>query len=293
MLFLRGEKEVLQTINILSESLQISGPDNSYDSLVQKYKILLNKVQPWVPHSNQLYPTYLTDPKIIQRLLETFGTKSAADDTYYDLDTASMKESEIILSKTRELVKALGDEYPPFLWIFNLVIDTVFNVSSKIASGGTTSAAVGVLFIDPRKNYTKEDFYELLVHELGHTLLFISEWRYGLFNDVTRITDSNTYAMSAIRNQLRPFDKAFHSVVVSIEILLLRTNVIGHEQKRYLHPSTNKLVPMVNQAIESIRETDQREDMLTPYGKKLLLDCRNAMTKFSEKRMDNVFTSGI
>lgn len=293
MLFLRGEKDVLQTINILSKSLQISGLDNSYDSLAKKYKMLLNEVQPGIPHSNQLYPMYLTDPQIIQRLLETFGTKSAADDTYYDLDAASMNESEIILNKTRESVKALGDEYPPFSWIFNLVMDTVFNVSSKVASGGTTSAAVGVLFIDPRKNYTKEDFYELLVHELGHTLLFLTEWRYGLFNDVTRITDFNTYAMSAIRNQSRPFDKAFHSVVVSIEILLLRTNVIGHEQKRFLHPSTAKLIPMVNQAIESIRETDKRENMLTPYGKNLLSDCRKVMMNFNEKRMDNVFTGGI
>lgn len=291
MLFLRGEKSVLQTVNVLTKPYQNNSILTSFESLKTSYNKLITEIQPWVPHSKEINTEFITDLRTIKKLMEVFSTESLADDTFYDMEQSRQSQSAGILGRTKSSILTLGERHPGFSWVFNLVMNSVFNVSSKIASGGTTSAAVGVLFIDPRSHYTDEDMYELLVHELGHTLLFLHEWRFGLFNDVNRLTDPQTFALSAIRNQMRPFDKAIHSVLVAIEVLLLRDRVLGHYKKRFLHPPTNELIPMVNNSIKSISETDKRENMLTDFGKDLLAECRLVMENYNKGEVKNVVSS--
>jgi hypothetical protein len=292
MLFLKGERSVIQTINVLSKPYQKKNTDPTFDTLKSSYQKLLGEIQPWIPHSKENKTEYVTDFKVIKKWMEVFSTESLADDTFYDMEQARQSKAIQILNRTMAAASKLGEKCPEFMWVYNLAMDSVFNVSSKIASGGTTSAAVGVLFVDPRDHYTEEDIYELLVHELGHTLLFLHEWRFGLFNNVMRLPEPQTFALSAIRNQMRPFDKAIHSVLVSIEVLLLRERVLGHNQKRYLHPPTDELVPMIENSIESITFTDNKEKMLTEFGKNILADCKNEILKFKERNIENVIFSG-
>lgn len=281
MLFLRGEKDVLQTINVLTKPYQIINNPISYDSLKIAYHKLLTDIQPEIPHSDSLNTDYINDIEVVKEFMTIFSTESLVDDTFYDIEQSRDHVTNEILDKTKSSASKLGEKYPPFNWIFNLTMDSVFNASSQIASGGTTSGAVGILFANPRNNYTDEDMYEFLVHELGHTLLFIYEWRFKLFNDPKRIIEPTTYALSAIRNQLRPMDKALHSVIVAVEILLLRDKVLGHDYKHSLHPSTHELIPMVNASIESILNTDRRENMLTGFGKTILNECKTVLQNYN------------
>ncbi|MGE7926852.1 aKG-HExxH-type peptide beta-hydroxylase [Lysinibacillus xylanilyticus] len=271
MLFLKGEKDVLKTISILSQ--KYSNGNSSYTELKNAYTNLLDNLQDWVPHSHTLKTNYITDIDTTTKLFKVFNSESLADDVVYEMQKSNNEKAKNAMNTIYNAAENLGSIYPPFHWIYNLVIDTVFNISSESISGGTTSGAIGILFADPRSNYTNEDIYEFLVHELGHTLLFLYELRYGLYTDSKRIPDKNTFALSAMRKQLRPIDKALHSVVVATEVLLLRDKVLGHKHSCVLHPSTDELIPAVNISIESIFEMNRKENILTSYSENILKQC--------------------
>ncbi|MDG4658581.1 HEXXH motif-containing putative peptide modification protein [Ectobacillus antri] len=179
----------------------------------------------------------------------------------------------------------LGEQYSKFIWMFDLAMDTIFQASSNVVTGGTTNAAVGILWINPRDTWSNIDMYEFLVHELAHTLLYIHEWRFGLFTDLSRLTDKSTYAMSAIRSQMRPMDKAFHSAIVATDVLLLRELVLGHKGQRELHPDTNDLLPMILKSIQSIQEVNNNKGMLTEHASWLLSECHKKIAKIAYEKI--------
>lgn len=270
MLLLKGEKNVLETIYILSAPYKKIN-SKSINSLKEAYTFLLNDMQSDIWHSNKANTEYVTEENTIRNLIKAFQTESLVDDTFYDMEETEQFNMLKVLKETEAAVRALGDKYPPFSWVFNLAMNSVFNVSSRIASGGTTSAAVGSLFIDPRGKYTENDMYELLIHELGHTLLFLYEWRFGLFNDQNSLLNKETFALSSIRNEYRPFDKAFHSVLVSLEVLQLRNRVLGHDILTVLHPPSEILIKSVRRSVESLIEVNSKKNMLNKFGSSLLL----------------------
>lgn len=281
MLFVLDEKQNLQTLQVLTTPYADKIPVNT-ETLRFAYQKLLNSMQPKVPHANGAKPAYVSGGETVNKLIEAFGVSSLFDDTYYDIESESSQEhSQRILEWTRSSVNKLGDSFPQFVWMFDLVMDTIFQAYSKTVAGGTTNGAVGVLWVDPRETWSDIDMYEFLVHELAHTLLYLHEWRYGLFTSLIRLSEKPTYAMSAIRSQMRPMDKAFHSAVVATDVLLLRELILGHKGQRELHPETEDLVPMVLRSIESIREVNNRENMLTEYALSLLEQCHEKVTKIA------------
>ncbi|GEO28156.1 hypothetical protein AAC03nite_39410 [Alicyclobacillus acidoterrestris] len=273
MLFLLGEKENLMTLRMLTKPYFPTSAVNMESQRIT-YQKLLHVMQPEVPHSNSRSPSYVTGTEVVTQLSKLFSMESQTDDTPYDIgDLTRRDDSDRHLQFTKSCAYKLANLYPPFGWLYNLVIDSVFHAPSNIAAGGTTSGAVGILWIDAREDWTNRDMYEFLVHELSHTLLFIHEWAHGLFTSQRRLTESETYAMSAIRGQIRPMDKAFHSAIVATDVLLLREKIIGHDTRTILHPSTSELIPQIFDSIRSIQEVDARQGILTDYAQKLLGNC--------------------
>ncbi|SDC48170.1 hypothetical protein SAMN04488112_108178 [Melghirimyces thermohalophilus] len=282
-MFVMGDRANVQTIQVLSAPFADSEL-NSFESLRCAYIKLLSSMQPKVPHSGGYNPEYVTKLNKVQTFIKTFREESNIDDTYYDMDfEGSLIQSKKVLEWTQTAVDKLGKQCPTFHWIFNLIMDSIVHTTSNNAVGGTSSHLVGVLWINPRENWSDIDMYEFLVHELGHTLLFLHEWRYGLFTSYERLPDTDTFAKSAIRSQMRPMDKAFHSAVVATDVLLLRELIIGHKGKRILHPDTSTLVSMVGQSIKSIREVNMRQGILTDYALGILDQCEDKLKKVGKE----------
>ena len=200
------------------------------------------------------------------------------DDTQYDVKNLSREKSQVINSKIKTHVDELAQKHQEFSWIFNLVIDSVFSAESKVAAGGTTSSAVGKLWVNPREDWRNNDVYEFLIHELTHTLIFIYEWRYGLYNDPMRLLEPSTYALSAIRNKKRPMDKALHSAIVGTEILLYRKG--KNEEDYKLHPSTKVLTDNTFSSLLSIKAVSKEQNFLTTFGESLVEKCLTELNTF-------------
>lgn len=280
MLLALEKKELLKTISILTTPFIVDKDNINFNEVKLAYIRLLNDMQPEIPHSESLYPEYIVDPILTKNLIGFFSLESNHDDTYYDLSgDSSIEENKQVLNNVKVTSEKLGEIVPSFRWFYDLVFNQVFYANSVIAAGGTTSTAVGTLFLDPRKYWLEEDLFEFLIHELDHTLLFLHEWAYGLFKSHQRLGNPETFALSAIRGQNRPMDKAFHSAIVATDIVLLREYYLGHDHNFNLHPPTTDLLTSIKLSFNSIIEVNQKEDILTDSALSLVKNCQMKLNK--------------
>lgn len=146
---------------------------------------------------------------------------------------------------------------------------------SDCARGGSTSAALGVIWANPKLSYRIPDVVEFLMHELVHHAMFVDELCYGHY-DYDLILSKDRWANSAILHVGRPVDKVLHSLVVASEILAFRNNVLGHPADPKVHPPSTELIKQAQASLMSLRQVVDRElqeglVLLLPRAHKLLL----------------------
>jgi hypothetical protein len=114
-----------------------------------------------------------------------------------------------------------------------------------------------------KRNWTEMDIAEFLVHELTHNLLFLDELCYDHYIDIPSITQKENYAKSSILGINRPLDKAFHSLLVTHELLSYRQEA-GEPEHLHAHPSSAKIFPACRETISSIKYVTSRKNLVTP-----------------------------
>lgn len=139
--------------------------------------------------------------------------------------------------------------------IFDLVIHSIFfrestNERQTSSFGGSSSTAIGSIWISGHGELTAHDVAEFLLHELTHHLLFIDERCNEQFNYQEIIKPEN-YSTSALLGKRRPLDKVIHSILVSHEILNARKHYL-EPCRITIHPPTDVLK---KNTINSITET--------------------------------------
>lgn len=195
----------------------------------------------------------ISDPEEAKQLRPLFINDSLLDDKHQqqviatEADRYTQGKADLISRALKE-IEALCPQHSA---LFGTIITDIFILPSTIAKGGSTSQAIGVMWANPHVDYSVHDVIEMLLHELTHHTLFLDELRYGHYNYLA-ITDDSTWARSAILNISRPLDKVLHSVVVSMEILLLREHHLGHPSKPKVHPPTAIMLAQLADAIASI-----------------------------------------
>ncbi|MDD9150469.1 MULTISPECIES: aKG-HExxH-type peptide beta-hydroxylase [unclassified Sporolactobacillus] len=290
MLNLLGLRQNLKIIQVLSKSYCTEQDLINYQGLKKGYKNFLREIQPDVPHSKTNEINFVESNELTRSFVSIFGSKSLLDDVDYDLGNSQIESNykkNFALKKTRSAMIELGEKYESFKWLFNLAMDSVFYAPSQMAKGGTTSDAVGVLWVNPSDNWNKIDYYELLIHELCHTMIFLYEWQCGIFSNKNRLTDSETFAMSAIRGKRRPLDKAYHSAIVATEILMFRKNIIRDEVQHVLHPETHELISMTLVSLKSVKNIGIEKKMLNERAIEMLDICLSKL-KLMEGEISHV-----
>lgn len=132
---------------------------------------------------------------------------------------------------------------------------TLFGKSSK-AHGGSSSNALGVLWLNPTDKWTLQDYCEFLVHEVTHQLMFLDERIYGHYSQYPLIALKENFAFSTILKRSRPLDKVIHSYFVGMNVLNYRIENWSHENTSYtLHPAVDQLRQGLEDTRNSLTET--------------------------------------
>ncbi len=131
----------------------------------------------------------------------------------------------------------------------------IFGKSTK-AHGGSSSNALGVLWLNPTDKWTQQDYCEFLVHEVTHQLLFIDERIYGHYSQYPKLSLKENFAFSTILKRSRPLDKVIHSYFVGLNVLNYRKNNGSDENNSYtLHPPIDQLMKGLEDTRNSLTST--------------------------------------
>lgn len=271
MFKLTGIKEILVNIIRLTYSRLHEAPNKK--NLQRAYRSFLREMQPRVTKSENVDLSFLWQKEDIASLLEVFKEESFLDDFGEVFDLGSDDAYQMPIARVRQAILKMREINPSFADLFGLVIHTIFSAPSKLAGGGSTSSAIGCIWVDLRPHWAEQDVLEFLVHEITHNLVFIDELCYTHYSSYVKIAERDNFATSAILSKQRPLDKVFHSILVSVEVLLFRQEHLGHPDRPCLHPPTPILLDQTLRSIKSITETHTVERLLTDRAKSLLKMC--------------------
>jgi len=278
MWLLLGPRRTLKNVAALAGASRTNGIPPDRDTVAAGYRTFLSRVQPHVPATLATKPEYLVEGPVHARMLAVFNQGSALDDCVYDeigreTDSAERQRRQKQRVRLNASLDALADRHLGLREIFDTVLTHIVFAPCANAGGGTTSDARGVLWADPRPGWSESDLEEFIVHELTHTLIFLHELCFPLYTAPDQLGDRRWWAISAIRGVPRPLDKAFHSAVVSAELLCFR-RVAGVPAGAYiLHPPTPELAAGLQRCVQSIQRLDAEFELLTVAARDLVKRC--------------------
>ena len=161
----------------------------------------------------------------------------------------------------------------------NGYIQRVFCAPCDTAYGGTTSTAVGVIWADPRTTWTSRDFWEFLLHETVHNLLYLDNLRYTHYLNGREMAKSANFVPSAIRAIARPLDKVLHSIVVATEILALRYALSRDHSPSEIHPASETLIAQTEASIRAVDELPTTAIILSSRMLEIHDNCRRRLNE--------------
>ncbi|WP_387491810.1 aKG-HExxH-type peptide beta-hydroxylase [Photorhabdus sp. RM96S] len=276
MIHLIGINEVYRNLAVLSALKSKTAPKTS-EELELGFHSFLKGYQPNVPRLESVGTQIVEDPEMEDKLVELYRTDALLNDRDQSSLIGDSLKDDVRKQRLEFLLAALEElklRMPQIYAVFQMAIDSLFLRDSKNSGGGSTSNAVGVIWINSRKHWHVQDLTELLVHELTHNLVFIDELRYLHFHDYKLLQNEANFAKSAILNIKRPIDKVFHSIVVAVEVLLVRRNYLGEPEKCHVHPPSDKMLIQALEALNSLADLPNYKDLITERGQSIMQKCQ-------------------
>ena len=244
------------------------------------YQRWLAGLQTWQPEPRTPGVDYVVDADREALLVRPLLEPSVLDDRahYKDLGhfTAVQSDREQVTREAahvRALVETFRAKDPSYWEVFEIFVNHVVLTSSKFSPGGTSSTALGVIYLTKPIERTPDTIYELLVHESTHLMMFVDERRARHYRNYEAIAKPENFSVSAVYEKLRPLDKTLHSIVVATEVMLHRERVLGHANDSTIHPPTSKLAPSTLRACDALLELQARRQLLAPRGVRIVESC--------------------
>ena len=296
MYHLFGINQSVKNIYLLSHKFILNETPKNTVELKKYYLDFLKEHQPHQP-VNYSENIIINDELIEEKLLNAYHISALNDLGQSNLigKTISHVKKEQLQHKVKEAIELIKFKDESLYHLLHLVIHSIFFRESESSPegfksvGGSSSTAMGTIWISDSRDFTTEDYAELLLHELTHHLLFIFERCHAQFNYSEMVKPEN-FAQSAILNKKRPLDKVVHSIAVAVEIIIARKNIFKGLSVT-AHPSTEILKKQVCDAISDVQNLNNINELITPWTKELLHQCLQAIgtneKKFKEECYEN------
>jgi hypothetical protein len=239
--------------------------------------VFLSKLQPDVPIHKSLEVEFVADFEKGQQLAHCFNINLEREGIDQLIgDDLPMQNPLLELKEHLDVLCSIDvDLYS----LFTLAINLIFYGGSSHAVGGTTSAAIGVIWGNPENGWKTCDYLEYFMHELTHTLMFLDELRFLHYKDLDIMYEKENFSLSAILQANRPVDRVLHSIIVATEVLMLRMrNLVDHSDCQ-IHPSTEQLVETTQKSIDHLLSHPNRDRLLTPRSLEIIEVCQNNLSK--------------
>ena len=282
MLSLFGRDEVILDLYRLARVNDSDVTIETSEQLRRQFLAFLSSRQPWVP-MNWSDDPFVLDPATEDQLSLAFSKGMLDDLSQSDIIGPrypdEVREQKLGLARRAlETLFGLDDE---LALVFGLAVHSVFVRTSQPvpgasgSHGGSSSSAIGSIWLTVSDSVGQLDVMEMFVHELTHHLLFIDELNHAQF-DYAAIARPENFAFSAILKKHRPLDKVIHSIIVACEILAARRSYLAHDGATTIHPPTAVLHRDTVSALDSVYALPNLSELVTPRTEELLRRCTDA-----------------
>jgi hypothetical protein len=279
MLSMYGADEVLRSLYRLARLQSPDAKIQTSEDVRKHYLAFLASKQPHAP-VNWSDDVFVDDVATEDKLSAAFSEGLLNDLGQADVVGPSFfgeirKRKLDLAQQSLEKVLGLDDD---FCLIFGLVIHSVFlrgskpSAGSRGSHGGSSSAAIGTIWLTVEDSLRPVDLMEMFIHELTHHLLFVDELNYKQF-EYPAIAKPENFARSAILKRSRPLDKVVHSIVVAAEVLEARRRYLHDCGPCKIHPSSDALKTDTRLAIESVLSLSNLDDLISPRVRQMLERC--------------------
>ncbi|XP_048252642.1 uncharacterized protein LOC124141598 [Haliotis rufescens] len=136
-----------------------------------------------------------------------------------------------------------------------------FKDEADMFTSGTVNSALGLIWLDPRQDWTVSFMTEKIVHEFIHTSLFYADLVHGGYKDVSRL--SKVKAMSALRLEPRNYDKSLHAAYVSAGLITFHSRA-GFLDRAAAYSQT------LPGAVQELNRVNAETDVLDEAGRAML-----------------------
>jgi hypothetical protein len=175
--------------------------------------------------------------------------------------------------RVRAALDGMAPVWPEFDTLYRMLVPVLLFAPDGGLAGGTTNAVLGTLWLDPKPDWSRIDIGEFLVHEFTHTTLYLEERRFGFYWDLPKLSREEFLTPSVIRQDLRPLDKVFHSIVVAMEVVFARERLGTRPAGDGLHPDTPTLLANTRTSLEAVFRLPL-EELVRPRPIEILELCR-------------------
>jgi hypothetical protein len=260
MYFLNSARENLETVILLAKTVDPTLSMRSMHDVKSGYNRYLQTFQPPFTTIENVEPVFVRDREHTERIFALYQRHSRLNDLQQqaiNFDVVPESELNWVQEATFSAIDQISKFDKDLENLTKLVINLLFTAGAQNAGGGSSSAAIGCIWLNPRRRWTKQDFCEFLVHETTHQLMFLDELRHRHYTDPESLEREENFAYSSILNKQRPLDKVLHSLVVAHEVLEFRKHFFDIDEKTFLHPATHVMEESICKTICSLRALNE------------------------------------
>jgi hypothetical protein len=172
-------------------------------------------------------------------------------------------EHEHLASATQTGLDLLHEVDESLYSAFTTIIGCILFGKCPTLAGGSVSDIIGVIWLNPRRDWRTIDFAENLLHEYVHHCLFLEEMVWTIFSEtVPRMHEDDALVTSSILKIKRGYDRSYHSAFVAYAIAHFYLAIDERSKAREL----------LSGALETALELRQKQQFLTEHGRKMLTE---------------------
>lgn len=242
----------------------------SYDEILSKISSFNKK-----PHWREtVFLTKYQSSSIIADYIDKRANYFSPDNCY---STFLVEQNKIA-----KCYKLFSMTHPMAALFCNRLIRVILIAELHSYIEGTTADELGIAHIDFKEHFNQEDFNELIVHQITHTLLFIDDFIEPQIEDSKKQLSIETRATHKRGGHCFPLYILFHSLCVGMEILNYRINFQVSGACVNYHPATGIAIRRCKEGALILNEYAR---LFTSKGKKILNLYTEMLQKFTSENL--------
>lgn len=234
MYYLFGYQNI---INLVEKSVSL-GHFNKTETLLNRYNHHIQKISVFEKQIDWC------DIKIADfDLMKEYCPSHASRIYPYIAKNSNFLGERIKNSFFENALNSLSSNHSEIAHLAKMIIKMIMVNHLSSYTNGTTDKTIGLASMDFKDHFLEQDFIELVVHQLGHMILFLDERLTLHCDDSLKNTMIETYDIKyRLGGTKFPAYLAFHSYLVGVDVLLFRLNYFKADTSFHYHGASDRII---------------------------------------------------